>query len=291
MLQDSSLLPLLDRIANALERMAPPLPHGSSLDSANAFIWHAQSRSFQAVFTTSALPLELLQGIERQKETLFENTLRFANGYPANNALLWGARGNGKSSLVKAVHAAVNREVDTPVALIELAREDIPSMPDLLTHLREHQRQFIILCDDLSFEPEETSYKSLKSVLDGGIASRPENVLLYATSNRRHLMPRAMMENESKHSIHPSEAEHEKISLSDRFGLWLGFHELDQKTYLDIVHKYAHYFGLSLANETLIAEALQWSTMRGGRTGRIAWQFTTDLAGRLQQPLKGNKHE
>jgi predicted AAA+ superfamily ATPase len=233
--------------------------------------------------------LELLQGIDRSRDTLLENTRRFAQGLPANNALLWGARGTGKSSLVKAVHATVNRERDggpeNRLALVEIHREDLTSLPVLLRRLRSQKRRCLLFCDDLSFDQADTSYKSLKAVLEGGIEGRPPNVLFYATSNRRHLMPRDMIENERSTAINPAEAVEEKVSLSDRFGLWLGFHNCDQDTYFAIVDGYARRYGLPIAAEELHAQANEWSMTRGARSGRVAWQFIQDLAGRLGRRL------
>ncbi len=228
---------------------------------------------------------DLLKGIERQGQILLDNTRRFAAGLPANNALLWGARGTGKSSLVKAVHERVNAETKHAMALIELHREDIASLPRLLTRVRQAERRCLVFCDDLSFDGRDTAYKSLKAVLEGGIEGRPDNVLFYATSNRRHLMPREMIENERSTAINPAESVEEKVSLSDRFGLWLGFHGLDQPTYLRIVEGYAEYFQLPLAREALRAEAIAWAAARGARSGRVAWQYIQDLAGRLGKTL------
>jgi predicted AAA+ superfamily ATPase len=276
---------LLERIAGALERLAPATPASAPLDSAEAFIWLADRDVLEPVEKVNRVDLTLLQGVERQREILLDNTLRFARGLPANNALLWGARGMGKSSLVKAVHAQVNAAADADghqsLALVEIHREDIPSLPRLLQSLRGESRGCILFCDDLSFDSSDTSYKSLKAVLEGGIEGRPANVIFYATSNRRHLMPRDMIENERSTAIHTSEAVEEKVSLSDRFGLWLGFHNCDQDTYFAMVEGYAGYYGLDLPAETLRAEAKEWSITRGGRSGRVAWQYIQDLAGRL----------
>ena len=277
--------PLLRRIADALERLAPPAPASAALDAADAFVWVAESERLQAVAQVNRLPLRLLRGIEHQAETLLANTRRFANGLPANNALLWGARGTGKSSLVKAVHAAVLEANSGALALVEIHREDIPSLPHLLTLLRGSERRCVLFCDDLSFDGHDASYKSLKAVLEGGIEGRPENVLFYATSNRRHLMPRDMIENERSTAINPAEAVEEKVSLSDRFGLWLGFHNCDQATYFDIVEGYARHFGLETKSDKLRAEANEWAVTRGARSGRVAWQFIQDLAGRLGRRL------
>jgi predicted AAA+ superfamily ATPase len=233
------------------------------------------------VADVSRVGIDMLHGIERQKRLVLDNTMRFAAGLPANNAMLWGARGMGKSSLVKAAHEAANKAHPGRLALIEIHREDIRSLPDLLNLLRGESRRCLILCDDLSFEREDADYKALKSVLDGGIEGRPANVLFYATSNRRHLMPRDMIENERQTSINPSEATEEKVSLSDRFGLWIGFHNCDQDAFFAMVDGYAHHFGLRIAPEELHAQAVEWSVTRGSRSGRVAWQFIQDLAGRL----------
>ncbi len=284
---------LLRQAVEALERLAPAPPACAPLDAADAFVWHAEGR-LQAVPVVSRVDLSLLKGIEAQTATLLDNTRRFARGLPANNALLWGARGTGKSSLVKAVHAAVNAEhADEPagqglgtLALIEIHREDIATLPRLLSLLRAGARRSILFCDDLSFDGQDAAYKSLKAVLEGGIEGRPETVVFYATSNRRHLMPRDMIENERSSAINPAEAVEEKVSLSDRFGLWLGFHACDQKTYFEIVEGYARHFGLETDPEQLRAEASAWSVGRGARSGRVAWQFIQDLAGRLGRPLR-----
>jgi predicted AAA+ superfamily ATPase len=277
----ASLIPLALRIAEALERLAPPPPPPIDLAAADAFVWHPAAARLAPVARVSRVDIGLLKGIERQKTILVENTLRFARGLPANNAMLWGARGNGKSSLVKAAHAVANAQTPGVLALIEIHREDIRTLPDLLNLLRGQARRCLILCDDLSFEREDSDYKALKSVLDGGIEGRPENVLFYATSNRRHLMPRDMIENERSTAINPSEATEEKVSLSDRFGLWIGFHNCDQPTYLAMVDAYAAELKLPIAAEALHAQAVEWSVTRGARSGRVAWQFIQDLAGRL----------
>ena len=278
---DPRLPATLLRIAEALERLAPPPPAAPDLGRADAFVWHPAPPRLDPVASVARVPIGLLQGLARQKTILAENTLRFARDLPANNAMLWGARGMGKSSLVKAVHAEANALMPGSLVLIEIHREDIASLPDLLRHLRGQARRCLIFCDDLSFEREDADYKALKSVLDGGIEGRPANVLFYATSNRRHLMPRDMIENERSTAISPSEATEEKVSLSDRFGLWLGFHNCDQDTFFAMVEGYAGFFGLDLARERLHAEAVEWSMTRGGRSGRVAWQFIQDLAGRL----------
>lgn len=282
--QAGELLSVLTRIASALERQAGQADAGSvDLEAADAFVWQAADHSLKPVRKVSRVPLTLLRGVERVRDQLHENTARFAAGLPANNALLWGARGMGKSSLVKAIHAAINdeRAGTTPLKLIEIHREDIDSLPDLMTILRGSPHRVLIFCDDLSFDGGDTSYKSLKAVLEGGIEGRPDNVLFYATSNRRHLLPRDMMENERSTAINPGEAVEEKVSLSDRFGLWLGFHRCSQDEYLDMVSGYAEHFGLNVEPGDLRAKALEWATTRGSRSGRTAWQFIQDLAGRL----------
>ncbi len=281
--------PVLERIAAALERLAPPPRRAPDLGGADAFVWQADAAALEPVPDVSRVPLPLLKGIAHQVELLLGNTRRFADGLPANNALLWGARGMGKSSLVKAVHAEVNRDRGTDpaarLALIEIHREDIAHLPDLLRGLRAQKRRSLLFCDDLSFDHDDTSYKSLKAVLEGGIEGRPTNVLFYATSNRRHLMPRDMVENEQSTAINPSEAVEEKVSLSDRFGLWLGFHNCSQQDFLEMLRGYADACGLQVAEEQLRREGLEWATTRGARSGRVAWQFIQDLAGRLGQPL------
>jgi hypothetical protein len=251
------------------------------LDAADAFVWHPQPPHLAPVAKVSRVDINLLKGVERQKQILLENTLRFADGLPANNAMLWGARGMGKSSLVKAIHAVATVRAPGSLALIEIHREDIRTLPDLLNVLRGRGRRCLILCDDLSFEREDADYKALKSVLDGGIEGRPDNVLFYATSNRRHLMPRDMIENERSTAINPNEAIEEKVSLSDRFGLWLGFHNCDQDTFFAMIDGYAASMGLPVATEELHAQAVEWSVTRGARSGRVAWQFIQDAAGRL----------
>ena len=284
---------LLERIAAALERLAPPRHNTVDLDAAEAFVWRADPEDFLPVKQVNRVPLGLLKGLGQRAEQLLDNTERFAKGLPANNALLWGARGMGKSSLVKAAHAEVRRRLGlgkssgTPdLKLVEIHREDISSLPSCLGYMRDSHHRFIVFCDDLSFDHDDTSYKSLKAVLDGGIEGRPENVIFYATSNRRHLMPRDMMENERSTAINPSEAVEEKVSLSDRFGLWLGFHNGTQDQYFDMIRSYAAYHGLEISDEELIRDALEWSMTRGGRSGRVAWQYIQDLAGRLGQQLK-----
>jgi uncharacterized protein len=272
---------LIERIARALERLGPRPIDTPDFDSGGAFVWQADVEDFQPVREVNRLPLGLLKGIDAMRDTLLANTRRFARGLPANNALLWGARGMGKSSLVKSVHGAVDG-----LKLVEIHREDISSLPRLLAHLREApEHRFILFCDDLSFEGRDTSYKSLKAVLEGGIEGRPENVLFYATSNRRHLMPREMVENERSTAINPSEAVEEKLSLSDRFGLWIGFHNCSQDDYLAMVRSYAEHYRLDASEDQLGREALEWARGRGSRSGRVAWQYIQDLAGRLGTPL------
>jgi len=285
---DDELKRLLGRVADALDRLAPPSSAAADPETAEAYVWHATGHRLEAVREVNRVDLDLLQGIERQKETLLENTRRFARGLPANNALLWGARGAGKSSIVKAAHAKVNREMGGPpgpLALVEIHREDIPSLPALLSLVRNSKRRFVVFCDDLSFDGQDAAYKSLKAVLEGGIEGRPENVLFYATSNRRHLMPRDMIENERSTAINPSEAVEEKVSLSDRFGLWLGFHNADQDTFFAMIAGYARRYGLDVPEDQLRREAVEWSVTRGSRSGRVAWQYVQDLAGRLGKRL------
>jgi predicted AAA+ superfamily ATPase len=269
------------RIAEALERLAPVKAAVLDLSGAEAYVWHPAPAWLAPVTRVSRVDISLLQGIEQQKTILLENTARFAAGLPANNAMLWGARGMGKSSLVKAVHAAVNMRNGVNLALIEIHREDIKTLPELLNLLRDQNRRCLILCDDLSFEREDADYKALKSVLDGGIEGRPENVLFYATSNRRHLMPRDMIENERSTAINPAEAVEEKVSLSDRFGLWLGFHNGSQEVFFEMIEGYAKAYQLPIDDAALRAAAVEWSVTRGGRSGRVAWQFMQDIAGRL----------
>jgi predicted AAA+ superfamily ATPase len=274
---------LLERIANALERIAPPAPAESTMEAADAFVWQAENRSLLPVKSVARVEIELLRGVDRVRDILLDNTNRFAKGLPANNALLWGSRGMGKSSLVKAAHAEVNKDrsdVKDRVALIEIHREDIESLPSLLRIIEESGRRCIVFCDDLSFDSGDATYKSLKAVLDGGIEGRPENVLFYATSNRRHLMPRDMIENERATAINPGEAVEEKVSLSDRFGLWLGFHSCSQDVFLEMIDGYAKALNLQVPQEELRRDALEWATTRGSRSGRVAWQFIQDLAGR-----------
>jgi uncharacterized protein len=279
-MEQTSIDPLT-RIANALERLAPLPPSAVDLTQADAFVWHPLPAHLAPVRKISRVAIELLKGVDRQKTILAENTLRFARGLPANNAMLWGARGMGKSSLVKATHALANQMNPGCLILIEIHREDIRTLPELLNILRLEIRRCLILCDDLSFEKEDADYKALKSVLDGGIEGRPDNVLFYATSNRRHLMPRDMIDNERSTAINPNESIEEKVSLSDRFGLWLGFHNCDQPTFLAMIDGYAANIGLPITTENLHAEAVEWSVTRGARSGRVAWQFIQEVAGRL----------
>ncbi len=289
MSRTAELSTLLTRIASALERLAPARQANPPLDAAEAFVWRAEDERLVPVEQINRLDLTLLKGIERQSETLLDNTRRFADALPANNALLWGARGMGKSSLVKAIHGEVNSEREGEgklgLVLVEIHREDIPTLPRLLQRLRVEEQRCILFCDDLSFHSDDTSYKSLKAVLEGGIEGRPDNVIFYATSNRRHLMPRDMIENERSTAIHTAEAVDEKVSLSDRFGLWLGFHNCNQDTYFDMVEGYAQWYGLALSGQELRAEAKEWSITRGARNGRVAWQFIQDLAGRQGKRL------
>ncbi|SCM68241.1 ATP-binding protein [Donghicola eburneus] len=270
----------LERIAAALERMAPAPLAAPDFDSADAFLWQTAPERLTPVNKVSRVDFDLLVGINRSRDTLLANTRQFAKGFPANNALLWGARGMGKSSLVKAVHAKLLDE-GLPLKVVELAREDLPTVARLMDLLREApQRRFILFCDDLSFSHDDQHYKSLKAVLDGGIAGRPDNVIFYATSNRRHLMPRDMIENERSSAINPAEAVEEKVSLSDRFGLWLGFHPCSQDEYMSMIFGYVAAHGMTVDEETVRAEAIEWTATRGARSGRVAWQFFTDLAGR-----------
>jgi predicted AAA+ superfamily ATPase len=280
-----ALSPTLERIAAALDRIAPPPPAEPDFATADAFVWQPAPERFLPVAKVNRVPIALLKSVARMRDTLLENTRQFAIGLSANNALLWGARGMGKSSLVKAIHAAVLDQLAPAngapgLKLVEIHREDIATLPACLSHMRKSTHRFIVFCDDLSFDHDDTSYKSLKAVLEGGIEGRPENVIFYATSNRRHLMPRDMMENERSTAINPSEAVEEKVSLSDRFGLWLGFHNCSQADYLEIVGGYADHFGLTTERAALEQEALQWAMSRGARSGRVAWQFIQQVAGR-----------
>jgi uncharacterized protein len=286
---------VLERIASALERLAPDPPAPPQFAAADAFSWHPDGRRLAPVPKVNRVEMALLKGIDRVRDVLVENTERFARGLPANNALLWGARGMGKSSLVKAVHASVNaahagdKAKDGPLKLIEIHREDIESLPELMALTRGASYRFIVFCDDLSFETEDTSYKSLKAMLEGGIEGRPDNVVFYATSNRRHLMARDMMENERSTAINPGEAVEEKVSLSDRFGLWLGFHRCSQDEFLAMVDGYVAHYGIAHPREKIHPEALEWATTRGARSGRVAWQYVQDLAGRLGVRLEAKR--
>jgi len=285
---DESTRALLERVADALDRLAPPKPASAGLTEADAYVWHADGEYLEPIPDINRINIDLLKGVEQSKDILLENTVRFATGLPANNALLWGARGMGKSSLVKAVHAAVNEKTPGALTLIEIHREDIPSLPALLTQLRSSDRRCVLFCDDLSFEHDDTTYKSLKAVLEGGIEGRPDNVLFYATSNRRHLMARQMIENERATAIHPGEAVEESVSLSDRFGIWLGFHACDQDTFLAMVQGYVAWFDLDIDADELHRAAIEWSMTRGARSGRVAWQFVQELAGRKGVHLKSS---
>lgn len=288
---DKEIEPLLRRVADALERLAPPPEQSDSLSAPeDAFVWHPEEDRARPVAKINRLDFTLLQGIDQQRDILLSNTVRFARGLPANNALLWGARGMGKSSLIKAVHGAVNERLgrkrpSARLGLIEIHREDIASLPRLLSLVEGVSRRFIIFCDDLSFDTGDSSFKSLKAVLEGGVEGRPENVVFYATSNRRHMMPRDMIENERSTAINPAESVEEKVSLSDRFGLWLGFHACDQDTYFAMVRAYARHFQLGIKDSDLIAGANEWSMTRGARSGRVAWQYIQDVAGRLGKKL------
>jgi predicted AAA+ superfamily ATPase len=281
---------VLERIATALERLAPQPAASTDFSAADAFIWHPDGW-LTAVPRVNRVEMSLLKGVDRVRDLLVENTERFAKGLPANNALLWGARGMGKSSLVKASHASVNASFartskNGPLKLIEIHREDIESLPELMALTRASSSRFIVFCDDLSFDNDDTSYKSLKAVLEGGIEGRPDNVIFYATSNRRHLLSRDMMENERSTAINPGETVEEKVSLSDRFGLWLGFHRCSQDEYLAMVDAYVAHYKIPAKGGDLHRDALEWSTTRGARSGRVAWQFIQDLAGRLGVALK-----
>src|SRR5687767_5662758 len=285
---DHVLSEALDRIAAALERLAPPERAAPDFNQAEAFIWQTDPEGFLPVAHVNRVPIALLKSIAGMRDTLMANTKRFADGLPANNALLWGARGMGKSSLVKAVHEEINRgrKPDARLILIEIHREDIDTLPQLLRILRGSSRRVLLYCDDLSFDKDDTSYKSLKAALEGGIEGRPTNTVFYATSNRRHLMPRDLVDNERGTAINPGEAVEEKVSLSDRFGLWIGFHNCDQETYFAIVQGYVDAIGIKIDQSRLRAEANEWSVTRGARSGRVAWQFIQDLAGRLGYKLE-----
>ncbi|MFD2207485.1 ATP-binding protein [Kiloniella antarctica] len=285
MTDSQSLMPVLERIATALEKIAPAIKSEPDLTKAEAYVWHANPDQLEPIVDVNRIDFDLLKGIDRQREILLSNTLRFVEGYPANNALLWGARGTGKSSIVKAVHDKVNdlaKEGDfSKLTLVEIHREDIPSLPRLLKILKKSDRPCILFCDDLSFDTQDDTYKSLKAVLEGGIEGRPNNVIFYATSNRRHLMARDMIENERSSAIHTSESTEENVSLSDRFGLWLGFHNCNQDTFFAMIEAYVEHYGIKIDKDALHAEAREWSVTRGSRSGRVAWQYIQDLAGRM----------
>ena len=276
------ILAELGRLSKAVESLAPTPPAPQEFDAAECFVWDADALHLAPVAKPNRIDIALIKGVDHVRDILVDNTRRFALGHAANNVLLWGARGMGKSSLVKSVHATLSTETGlvAPLKLVEIHREDINSLPALMGILRPVAARFILFCDDLSFDHDDTAYKSLKAALDGGIEGRPDNVLLYATSNRRHLLPRDMIENERSTAINPSEAVEEKVSLSDRFGLWLGFHKCSQDEYLEMISGYAAHYGLDNEPDSLRAEALEWSTTRGSRSGRVAWQFIQDLAGR-----------
>jgi predicted AAA+ superfamily ATPase len=276
----------IERLIQAVERLSPALPTAPDYNSADCFVWHPESGKLSPVPTVNRVDIGLIKGVDRVRDILVDNTQRFAAGLPANNVLLWGARGMGKSSLVKAAHATINAGSTQPrLKLVEIHREDIGSLPALLGLLKAAPYRFLLFCDDLSFDHDDASYKSLKAALEGGVEGRPANVVFYATSNRRHLLPRDMIENERSTAINPHEAVEEKVSLSDRFGLWLGFHKCSQDDYLAMVSGYAAHFSLPIDSERLQAEALEWATTRGSRSGRVAWQFIQDLAGRLGRPV------
>jgi len=276
-----SIAERLDELVRLIERAVPSVAPKPDFAAADAFVWHPAGRILQPIANVSRVEISLLKGIDRMRDILVENTERFARGLPANNVLLWGARGMGKSSLVKAVHAAVNTDPKHALKLVEIHREDIETLPEVMALLRDAPHRFLLFCDDLSFDGNDASYKSLKAALEGGIEGRPANVVFYATSNRRHLLPRDMAENEASTAITPHEAVEEKVSLSDRFGLWLGFHKCSQDEYLEMVRGYVGHYGIAVDQKLLTADALEWSTTRGARSGRVAWQFVQDLAGRL----------
>ncbi len=270
----------LRRIADSLERIAPPKPDHPDITVGEAFVWQAETNDLRLIPKVNHVDMSMLHGIDRVKDILLDNTMRFAKGLPANNALLWGARGMGKSSLVKAAHALVNRELENSLVLVEIHREDIPSLPVLMQLLQKTERRCVLFCDDLSFDSDDSTYKSLKTVLDGGLEGRPANVIFYATSNRRHMMRRDMIENERSTAIMPSEAIEEKVSLSDRFGLWLGFHSCSQDEYLEMIRRYLAHYKIPISEEEFTAEAIEWTRTRGSRSGRVAWQYIQDIAGR-----------
>lgn len=280
----------LDLLIAAVQQIGPKHYAPADLNAADCFVYDAQTGQLLPVEKVNRIDVGLIKGVDRVRDILLDNTTRFATGLPANNVLLWGARGMGKSSLVKAAHAAINSQntAKSPLKLVEIHREDIDALPKLLGDIRNSAHRFILFCDDLSFDNDDTSYKSLKAALDGGVEGRPDNVVFYATSNRRHLLPRDMIENERSTAINPSEAVEEKVSLSDRFGLWLGFHKCSQDEYLEMIDGYVAHFGIQIDPDELRRDALEWATTRGARSGRVAWQYITDLAGRLGQPLKSS---
>lgn len=280
------LLSEMSRLATAMERLAGPAPGNASLEGADCFVWVPARQHLQPVPRPNRIALKLIRGVDHVRDILHENTLRFAEGFPANNVLLWGARGMGKSSLVKSVHADVRSSTGADLKLVEVHREDISTLPTLMEVLKQSPARILLFCDDLSFDHDDTAYKSLKAALDGGLEGRPDNVLFYATSNRRHLLPRSMMENEQSTAINPSEAVEEKVSLSDRFGLWLGFYKCSQDDYLAMIDGYAAHYDLGLEPARLHHEALEWATTRGGRSGRVAWQYIQDLAGRQRKVIR-----
>ena len=280
-----ALIAEIRRLTDAVERLAGPAAAENDWAVADCFVWAPARQHLQPIARPNRVALSLIRGVDHVRDILHENTSRFAEGFPANNVLLWGARGMGKSSLVKAVHEDVRRESGVSLKLVEVHREDISSLPVLLDMLKGVDHRVIVFCDDLSFDHDDTAYKSLKAALDGGVEGRPENVVFYATSNRRHLLPRHMMENEQSTAINPSEAVEEKVSLSDRFGLWLGFHKCGQDDYLAMIDGYAAHYDLGLPQDKLHADALEWATTRGGRSGRVAWQYIQDLAGRLRKRM------
>ena len=284
---DENLNHKLDQLIAILSRMAPAEAKPLNMDHCDCFVWNPDKLALTPVKHVNRIDIDLIKGVDQARDALIENTRQFANGLPANNVLLWGARGMGKSSLVKSVQAKINEENadKLPLKLIEIHREDIGTLPVLLTELRKTPYRSIIFCDDLSFDQDDTSYKSLKAALDGGVEGRPENVVFYATSNRRHLMPREMIDNESSTAVNPSEAIEEKVSLSDRFGLWLGFHKCAQDEYLDMIDGYVRHYGLDEPLDKIHHDALEWATTRGNRSGRVAWQFIMELAGRLGKKL------
>jgi len=276
----------LKRIADSLDRLAPTKAAEPDINAGNAFVWQAESNSLRVIPKVNHVGMSMLHGIDRVKDILLDNTMRFAKGLPANNALLWGARGMGKSSLVKAAHALVNEKLDDTLVLVEIHREDIPSLPLLMQVLQRTERRCVLFCDDLSFDSDDSTYKSLKTVLDGGLEGRPSNVIFYATSNRRHMMRRDMIENERATAIMPSEAIEEKVSLSDRFGLWLGFHSCSQDEYLEMIRRYIKHYKIPISDEEMVAEAIEWTRTRGSRSGRVAWQYVQDIAGRTETAIE-----